>query len=598
MNTPSKAIDLILVNSFAPRHRIASDAALENGLAVIRTYLEDRQFTVYVADGQRVSAVEDGVPAWLSAALRSLIKLQSKSMINHFKPLLLLSMLLTWPLQTISLSFRQKYMDNIIDNIIELAAADQVPIVGIKVWGGTPFAWSKRLSLKLRARLPETTVIAGGPHVKVYGENVLARGEFDLAIMGPGEEILEELMKMRKAATNKAEFLDHVRQQFGPSSLIRTGHYSASGDFYARSFVIPHYRPVDMADKVWFHTLVDGLGCTWNKCAFCSHTRQSIHYTPRPLEEIKAEILVMTSRGIAFFRFSSSETPLGHGKAIAEMILANAIKINYSMFARPVQVTEATYESYRLMIRSGLRAVFLGGETGHDVINDRIMNKGVVRKDIIDTIHCIKLAAAAERQSCQVVLSMIYPCPVVDGITLEEVFTANVSLIKEANPDTVIVNPPGVFPGTTWFDKTEEFGFKLGENFVYNFMNYEYSVSKPVEFWRTVDYTLNGMNMKEMLKESGRLNRKIVAMGIPINISDDYLMMSQAIGYNSPEDLFDFKQKSFIDILSGTAPYIKNITQKMNERSADLAKSNNPKPDAAVVMNNQNLHADGLPAGK
>ncbi|CUH97020.1 hypothetical protein P22_3146 [Propionispora sp. 2/2-37] len=583
MNTPSKAIDLILVNSFAPRHRIASDAALENGLAVIRTYLEDRQFTIYVADGQRVSAVEDGVPDWLAATLRALVNWQAKPLINRFRPILLLSMLLAWPLQTVSLAFRQKHMDKIIDNIIELAAADQVPIVGIKVWGGAPFAWSKRLSQKLRARLPETTVIAGGPHVKVYGENVLAKGEFDLAIMGPGEEILEELLKIRKTAANKAGFLDRVRQQFGPSPLIRTGHYSASGDFYARSFVIPRYRPVDMADKVWFHTLVDGLGCTWNKCAFCSHTRQSIHYTPRPLEEIKAEILAMTSRGIAFFRFSSSETPLAHGKSIAGMLLANTIKINYSMFARPAQVSEATYESYRLMIRSGLRAVFLGGETGHDVINDKIMNKGVVRKDIIDTIHCIKLAAAAEKQSCQVVLSMIYPCPVVPGVTLEEVFAANVSLIREANPDTVIVNPPGVFPGTTWFEKTEEFGFKLGENFVYEWMNYEYSVSKPVEFWRTVDYTLNGMNMKAMLKELGRLNREIIALSIPINISDDYLMMSQAIGYNSPKDLFDFKQKSFIDILSGTSPYIRDITQRMNDRSAGLAKSNHPEPDAAAV---------------
>ena len=51
-----KNIDLILVNSFAPRHRIASDAALENGLAVIRTYLVDRGFNVYVVDEQRFAS--------------------------------------------------------------------------------------------------------------------------------------------------------------------------------------------------------------------------------------------------------------------------------------------------------------------------------------------------------------------------------------------------------------------------------------------------------------------------------------------------------------------------------------------------------------
>ncbi len=438
----NKGIDLILVNSFAPRHRIASDAALENGLAVIRTYLEDRGFSIYVADEQRVSLVDRGVPKWCLWLLRKLVKLQLRQMSCRFKALALLPMLVAWPVHSLTLSFRRKHMDTIIDNIAALVKADRVPIVGIKVWGGAPYSWSIRLSNRIREVNPETTVIAGGPHVKVYGEYVLAKGEFDLAIMGPGEEMLEYLLNLRKTVASKADFLASVRREFGPNPLIRTGHYSEQGDYMFNSFTVPKYRPVDMTDKVWFHTLVDGLGCTWNKCSFCSHTRQSIHYTPRPVAEIKDEITAMTSRGIAFFRFSSSETPLDHGRAIAGMILDNNLKINYSMFARPVKVAEHVYEGYRLMIRSGLRAVFLGGETGHDTINDKIMNKGVVRKDVIDTIQCIKLAAVAEGASCQVVLSMIYPCPVVEGVTLEEVFAENVNMIKEANPDAVIVNPP------------------------------------------------------------------------------------------------------------------------------------------------------------
>ncbi len=570
----NKGINLLLVNSFAPRQRIASDAALENGLAVIRTYLEERGFSVYVADEQRVSRVENGVPKWCTWLLRKLVKLQLNQYTGRFKPLALLALLLAWPVQSLTLYFRKKYMDMIIDNIVTLVKTDNIPFVGIKVWGGAPYTWSVRLSQKIREEHPETTVIVGGPHIKVYGEYVLAQQEFDLAIMGPGEEMLEYLLNKRQTIPTKAAFLELVQREFGPSPLIRTGHYHEQGDYMFHSFTIPKYRPVDMADKVWFHTLVDGLGCTWNKCSFCSHTRQYTHYTPRPVEEIRDEIMAMTSRGIAFFRFSSSETPLGHGRAIAQMIVDNNIKMNYSIFARPGNVTEYVYESYRLMIKSGLRAIFLGGETGHDEINDKIMNKGVVRKDIIDTIQCIKLAAAAEGVSCQVVLSMIYPCPIIPGVTLEEVYEQNVSLIKEANPDAVIINPPGVFPGTGWFDDKEKLGFKLGESFVHDLMNYEYSIYKPVEFWRKLDYTLNDLDMPKILKEIGRLNRAIIEMGIPINISDDYLMMSQAIGYSSKEDLFEFKKTSFVDIISGTCNYIKQITKKMNERSKLLADAN------------------------
>lgn len=587
----NKGIDILLVNSFAPRQRIASDAALENGLAVIRTYLEERGFSVYVADEQRVSRVENGVPNWCTWLLRQLVKLQLNQYASQFKPLALLALLLAWPLQSLALYFRKKYMDKIIDNLVTMVKTDNIPIVGIKVWGGAPYAWSVKLSKKIREVNPETTVIAGGPHVKVYGEYALAKNEFDLAIMGPGEEILAHLLNKRQTVPTKAAFLELVRQEIGSSPVIRTGHYHEQGDYMFHSFTVPKYRPVDMADKVWFHTLVDGLGCTWNKCSFCSHTRQNTHYTPRPLEEIKDEITAMTSRGIAFFRFSSSETPLGHGRDIAEMIIANNIKINYSIFARPTKVTEYAYESYRLMIRSGLRAVFLGGETGHDEINDKIMNKGVTRKDIIDTIHCLKLAAAAEGLSCQIVLSMIYPCPVIPGVTLEEVFEQNISLIQEANPDAVIINPPGVFPGTGWFDDKEKLGFKLGQNFAQELMNYEYSIYKPVEFWRKLDYSLNDLDMTRMLKEIGRMNRAIIALGIPINISDDYLMMSQAIGYSSKDDLFEFKKISFVDIISGTCNYIKQITAKINERSRLLAESNPPVQDtiAENVAKEKNL---------
>lgn len=573
----NKGINLLLVNSFAPRHRIASDAALENGLAVIRTYLEGQGFNVYVADEQRVSLVERGVPLLCLRLLRMLVKLQLKQYNSHFKPLALLTMLLAWPVQSLSLYYRRHYMDKIIDNIVALVKTDQIPIVGIKVWGGAPYTWSVKLAQKIREANPETTVIAGGPQVKVYGEYVLAHGGFDLAIMGPGEEMLEYLLNKRSTVSTKAAFLELVQREVGPSPLIRTGHYSEQGDYMFHSFTVPRYRPVDMVDKVWFHTLVDGLGCTWNKCSFCSHTRQNTHYTARPVEDIKDEIIAMTSRGIAFFRFSSSETPIDHGRAIAQMILDNNLTINYSIFARPGKVTEHIYESYRLMIRSGLRAVFLGGETGHDLINDKIMNKGVVKKDIINSIQCLKLAAAAEGVPCKVVLSMIYPCPVVPGVTLEDVFAENVSLIKEASPDAVIVNPPGVVPETVWFDEKEKLGFKFGKTFVKDLMNYEYSIYKPVEFWRHLDYTLNDLDVRQILREVGRMNKAIVDMDIPINISDDYLMMSQAIGYSSKDDLFEFKRISYVDIISGTSNYIKKITKKMNERSKLLAAAN-PAP--------------------
>jgi hypothetical protein len=282
----------------------------------------------------------------------------------------------------------------------------------------------------------------------------------------------------------------------------------------------------------------------------------------------------MINQGIAFFRFSSSETPIYHGKAIAQMLLASNINIRYSMFIRAGEVTEETYQAYCQMIRSGLRAVFMGGETGHDAINAAIMNKGVTRKNIIETIQCLKLAAAEVGSPCRIGLALIYPCPVIPGISLEAIYEENLSLIKDSLPDTVIVNPPGIFPGTTWFEKANTFGFKVDEGFVHELMEFEYSIYKPAEFWPKINYTLNGQDVPALLRETGRLSRAIQDLDIPIGISDELLMMTEAIGCGSKLELLQFKKNSLIDIISGSSHYLSKVVSQMNAHSQTLAASN------------------------
>lgn len=568
-------IDILLINSFAPRQRIVSDAALENGLAIIRTHLEDQGFSVDVIDEQRVSGAEQGVPRWCLYLLRLFTKLQI-FFYGKIKVLALVLIMLAWPLQSLALFYRKQYMDQLIADIAKHVHSRNIPVVGIKTWNGDAYTWSTQLASRIRQVSPESTVIAGGPQVKVYGDKVLAVSEFDLVIMGPGEEILAALLKLRKKSPDKEHFLKSVREKIHPSRLISTGNYNETGNYMFNAFTIPRYTSDDLKDKILFHTLVDGMGCTWNKCNFCSHTRQNMNYIPRPLAEIKAEILTMSAQGISFFRFSSSETPLSHGKKIAHMLLDSKITVNYSMFVRAGKVTPETYEAYCTMIRSGLRAVFMGGETGHDLINSTVMNKGVTKKNIVDTIQCIKLASADVGIPCKIGLSLIYPTPIIENVSLQDVFDENINLIEDSLPDTVIVNPPGVFPGTTWFDQPENFGFEIADNFITSLMHYEYSMYKPVHVWEKLDFSLNGKDMYSLLAETGRLHKAVESMHIPVGISDEYLMMLTAIGHDSKTDLLIFKQQSLIDIMTGSSHYIKQIVEKINNYSRKMAADNIP----------------------
>ncbi|MDR3592266.1 MAG: radical SAM protein [Negativicutes bacterium] len=564
---------ILLINSYPPRQRVISDTALENSLAVLRTYLEARDIGVEVIDDQRIGALENGIPRWCQGLLKNITKLQLK-VLQH-KTLAGLLFLTAWPLHALALYRRRKYMRRRIGEIVDEVQRQNVPIVGIKLWYGDAYVWGRELAAEVRRRCPGTVVIAGGPQVKVYGDIVLGDG-FDLAIMGPGEEILEKVALLHRQVGTKQLLLEKVGEIYG-GRFIEAGGFSGNRETVARQMAaqtVPVYRDVDIRDKILFHTIVDGVGCSWNSCNFCSHTRCSVAPAFRPAGDIVDEISVMLRRGIAFFRFSSSETSLAQGRKIAEAILARGLDIRFSMFVRAVKPTAQTLEDYRVMIRAGLRAVFMGGETGHDGVNTTIMNKGVGRKEIIDTIATIRLASDALGLPCRVGLSLIYPCPLPADVTLDEVYRANTALIDATLPDTVIVNPPGPFPATRWFDEADKFGFRFAdgpEGLAKRMMQYEYSIYKPAELWPDLGFTLQGQDVKALLKETGRLRAYAAGIGIPTDISDEYLMMTEAIGMSSRLDMMKFKRETLLDIISGSTGYTREIAAAINAASRQLA---------------------------
>jgi hypothetical protein len=128
-------------------------------------------------------------------------------------------------------------------------------------------------------------------------------------------------------------------------------------------------------------------------------------------------------------------------------------------------IYQKTVEHYETMLQSGLRSVFMGGETGHNRINKEVMNKGITHEDLVATSLAIREAERCVGQRLDLVLALIYPAPLVEGITQDDVFQKNLELIAEFKPDSVIASPPGPLKHTRWYCEKERFGFELGESF-------------------------------------------------------------------------------------------------------------------------------------
>jgi hypothetical protein len=257
------------------------------------------------------------------------------------------------------------------------------------------------------------------------------------------------------------------------------------------------------------------------------------------VDRIIEEIRTMRQQGIGLFRFAGSDTPPEFGAAIARGILESGLRLEYAMGsrARKGAKEQATFarlvKDYTLMIRAGLRAVFIGGETGNDTVNEVTMNKGLRSEDLLWTIRALREAEKRAGRHVDISLAMIYPTPLTEKqtVTLADVWADNMALAKEARPDSVMVTPPGPFKNTEWFRDRDRFGFEMEEDFVRQMMEWEYVLYKPPALWPRLGFSLNGLDFAGIMRECGRLRMAIERLGIATDLSDEHFLLLRACGF-------------------------------------------------------------------
>ena len=82
-------------------------------------------------------------------------------------------------------------IDDVVAQIIETKPAYVgITLFTVGVWCGAEIA------RKIKAAMPEITILVGGPHISSMGQETMRRFlEFDYAVVGEGEEILTELLE-------------------------------------------------------------------------------------------------------------------------------------------------------------------------------------------------------------------------------------------------------------------------------------------------------------------------------------------------------------------------------------------------------------------
>ena len=167
----------------------------------------------------------------------------------------------------------------------------------------------------------------------------------------------------------------------------------------------PLYRPPSEAKSLIFQVT---LGCSFNECSFCDMYRSKV-YSERSWDEVKGEIDMMSK-----MLPDTTKIFLADGDALNldTEYMIKIVKYIYekfpnlervSCYAMPMNLLKKTPEELDSMKKAGLDMLYLGIETGSDILLKKV-TKGATAKTIIKS--CKKAKDAGFTLSCMVILGI------------------------------------------------------------------------------------------------------------------------------------------------------------------------------------------------
>ena len=167
----------------------------------------------------------------------------------------------------------------------------------------------------------------------------------------------------------------------------------------------PLYRPPSEARSLIFQVT---LGCSFNECSFCDMYR-SKQYSERSWDEIKMEIDMMAKQVPDTRRVFLAD---GDALNLDADYLVKIVKYIYdkfpnleriSCYAMPMNLLKKTPEELKKMHDAGLNMLYLGIESGSDIVLKKV-TKGATSKTIIKSVN--KAKDAGYVMSCMVILGL------------------------------------------------------------------------------------------------------------------------------------------------------------------------------------------------
>ncbi len=304
------------------------------------------------------------------------------------------------------------------------------------------YVWNRnqilRLTTGLRQRQPGIFLVAGGPEASADPHGVLAAGALNAVIRGEGEKPFGELVSRITGGQSPAgiEGLLLARE---PEGQLPEAAWCPN---------------LDELPSPWLHgdiPLEAGCGVLWEvargchfNCAFCYDAKGQSGVRPLPVERIRRELTLFSSKQVTqvWVLDSTFNAPPERGRQLLELLLATAPEIHYHIEAK---VELLDHETIDLLSRLSC-SVQIGLQSADAAVLLPLHRR-------FDKVSAQKKLARLSAAGVTFGLDLIYGLP---GDS-HAGFAESLDFALYQQPNQIDIFPLAVLPGTELHAKSAEF---------------------------------------------------------------------------------------------------------------------------------------------
>jgi anaerobic magnesium-protoporphyrin IX monomethyl ester cyclase len=299
----------------------------------------------------------------------------------------------------------ERYDVRIIDGRLErdarvrvLDEIDDALCLGVSVLTGAPIHDALRISRAVKQRRPDLPVIWGGWHPSLFPLDTLNESSVDITVQAQGEETFRELVDCLASGEEYTNLrgisvrVDGKPVRNPPRPLVDMNELP---EYDYRLLPVERYFQLKGQRQLDY---ISSTGCFF-RCAFCAdpfvYNRRWVAFSPERMgDEIERLWHEYRFTELAF----QDETFFTYPKrvaAIAEEFLSRSLRFDWTATMRADQAHRLTDDLFELCVRSGMRRVMIGVESGSQEMLDWLTKDITIEQVVEAAEKCVRYDVGA-----------------------------------------------------------------------------------------------------------------------------------------------------------------------------------------------------------